>query len=354
MNSAIQVLYPEPVRPGDTVGIVMPSSMMTIGELQQTIKAVERLGLNCKVGPETRRVAKMFTTLQKGTVEQDLSAWSADEQNEYNQYIVSGYMAGDPQKRAADINQFFTDPDAKAIWCQRGGFGSSRIMPYLDYDLIRQHPKQIVGYSDCTNVIAGIYQNAGLITCHGPMVWPNFAMESRLVNGQVDSYTWANFHQLAMEDWQSVTVRNPDEQPTWTVRPGQAAGRIVGGNLSMLAHAVGTNFAYDTTDKIVFIEESREHVPYIDMNLTQLENSGYFKHINGLIIGDMLNCHNRTGNDKAQSWGADELIKSHFADAPFPVLAHVKLGHDIQTMTVPVGSWCELDADNGEMRFIKR
>lgn len=347
-------IYPAKVEPFKTIGIVAPSSMMTLSELDKVVKCVRDMGMRCKVGRTLRRSATMFTALQEDYIAEKMPLWLDSWHVEYDRYIASGYMAGDPQDRADDINQFFADPDVDAIWCQRGGFGSARIMPYLDYDLIRQHPKQVVGYSDCTNIIAGIYQNAGLVTYHAPMVHPNFTKPSMLDDGRVDDYTWHYFQQFTSTDWQEVAIANPDSMPTWTVQSGAAEGRIVGGNLSVLAHAIGTNYALDTTDKIVFIEETHEHIPYADANLTQLRNAGFFDHIRGLIVGDFLDCHNRTGRDKCQNWGADKLIKSHFADAPFPVLAHVKLGHDIQTVTIPLGAWCQLDADKGEITIIKK
>lgn len=339
-------IYSLPVRRGDTVGLVLPSSMITAETLDQVLAAIDGLGLKYKLGRTMQRVVKMFTAQQDGTIDQLWPQLIAAERTEYQTRVASGYMAGEPQGRAQDINDFFADDEVDAIWCLRGGFSSSQIMPYLDYDLIRRHPKQIIGHSDITNVIAGIHRQTGLVTYHAPMIAPNWTKPALLLDGGVDPYTKRYFEQFVMSDWSTVKLANPTGIPLQTMSPGSATAPIVGGNLTELASAVGTPYATDPTGKIVFLEEVRTHIVTCDLALTQLENSGFFDHVRGVILGDFLDCHNRTGNDKCQDWLAPQLLHNHFANKPYPVLAGLKLGHDRQTVTIPLGATCQLDADH--------
>lgn len=339
-------VYPKPVKPGDTIGLTLPSSMITQAELEKVLAVVSRMGLKYKIGPTMQRVVRMFTAQQNDTVDRLLPQLSPAERREYRSRVASGYMAGEPQGRADDINGFFADDSVDAIWCLRGGFSSSQIMPYLDYDLIKCHPKLILGHSDATNVIAGIHQNTGLVTYHAPMVLPNWTKPALLSDGSVNTYTEHYFNQFIMSDWADVKLLPwADQPPLVALSPGQAEAEIVGGNLTELAGAIGTPYATDTTDKIVFLEEVRTHIVTCDLALTQLENSGFFDRVKGVILGDFLDCHNRTGHDKCQNWLAPQLLRNHFADKPFPVLSGIKLGHDSATVTIPLGAVCHLDAD---------
>ena len=341
--------YPNAVKPGDTIGLVLPSSMITQDTLDRVIKAAHSLGLKCKIGPTMARTVELFTAQQDGYIDQLLPKLSPDMRDEYQHFIASGYMAGNPQDRAADINSFYADPEVQAIWCLWGGYGAAKVLPHLDYDLIRQNPKQILGYSDITNIISAIYVKSQLCTYHAPMLAPNFTKPELLDNGQVDGYTLSYFGQFIMSNWSEVQISNPTDLPMQTMVDGTADGIIYGGNLAVLTRLIGTPYLCDTTGKIIFLEEVRTHVVLCDMYLTQLEQAGFFDNIAGLILGDFLNCHNRTGYDKCQDWLIDQVLYNHFHDAPFPVLANVKIGHDQHTATVPLGAMCHLDADQHEI-----
>lgn len=346
-------IYPSPVKPGDTIGLVIPSSMITEETLQSVLAAANELGLNCKIGQTMQRAVRLFTAQQNGTIDRLLPTLSSAERQEYNRYIASGYMAGDPIGRADDINQFFADDDIAGIWCLRGGYSASKVLPYLDYELIRQHPKQIIGYSDITNIITAIYAKTGLVTYHGPMLAPNFTKPELLDNGKVDGHTLSFLGQFAMSNWDEITLTNPIDCPMTTMVGGLASGTICGGNLAVLSRLVGTPYAIDSQDKIVFLEEVRTHVVLCDMMLTQLQESGFFNGVRGLILGDFLDCHNRTGHDKCQDWLIDRVLHAHFDNAPFPVLSGVKLGHDKVTTTIPIGANCILNADSQQIVISK-
>ena len=345
--------YPKPVKSGDTIGLVLPSSMITQDVLDSVINAAQSLGLQCRVGNTMQRVVRLFTAQQNGYIDQLLPSLTPSERTEYQHYIASGYMAGDPQGRADDINHFFADPEIDAIWCLRGGYSAVKVLPYLDYDLIRSHPKQILGYSDITNIISAIYAKTDMVTYHAPMLAPNFTKAELLDDGQVDGYTLSYLGQFAMSDWDEVQISNPTDLPMQTMVGGVANGIIYGGNLASLTRLIGTPYACNTDGKIIFLEEVRTHVVLCDMYLTQLEQAGFFDNIAGLILGDFLNCHNRTGYDKCQDWLINEVLRNHFHNTTYPVLADVKIGHDRHTATIPLGAMCHLDADRQEIIISK-
>ena len=340
-------VYPKAVKPGDTVGLVLPSSMIDENKLNEVIRAVSKLGLSCKVGRTAERVIKLYTVQQMDIPNNEkLSLIPDKHQNEYLDYVCSGFMAGNPRNRADDINSFFADDTVDAIWCLRGGYSSAAIMPHLNYDLIRKHPKMILGYSDITNVVMGIYQNVNLVTYHAPMVTPNFVREDLLDDGQIDSYTYHYFQQFVMNDWNKVEITCPRDEPAETLVGGSADGVIIGGNLDEISCAVGTNYAYDPTGKIVFLEETHEHVCKLDMALRHLISAGFFDKVRGVIFGQFDSCRNQTGNGKCGDFTFDRIIETRFKNAPYPVIRHFAIGHQKQTATIPIGASCHLDADN--------
>ena len=346
-------VYPDSVHPGDTVGLAMPSSMIDQATLDKVVVAAKKLGLKCKIGQNMQRVVNLFTAQQNGAIDQLYPTLDQKVQHEYDQYIASGYAGGDPIGRANDINNFFADSDVAAIWCLRGGYSSSMILPYLDYDLIRHNPRQILGYSDVTNVITAINRKANLVTYHAPMLTPNFVRDDLLDDGQPDAFSFRYFQEFIMSDWSSVELKNPDGVPLTALSAGSADGTVVGGNLSELVEQMGTPYAFETAGRIVFLEEVRTHVLFCDLALTQLENAGFFDNVAGVVLGDFLECHNWAGYQKCQDWTADKVLARHFADKPFPVLSGLKFGHDKQTVTIPIGARCHLDATNQRITILR-
>lgn len=337
-------IYPNKVSIGDTVGLVLPSSPITMSELAKVTNVLDELNLKYRIGQHALEAVEDFSAIQNSI--DSLSARNiipCTRQNNFDNYTASGYLAGSPEDRAEDINTFFADDSIKAIWCLRGGYGSVQVIPYLDFELIKRCPKQFAGYSDITNLLIAINQQCNLITYHAPMITPNFTRGDLLnVDGSFDGFTYHYFKQLLMADWQEVIIQANNSYNFTASRTITAP--IIGGNLSELAWLMGTSYAPLTDGHIVFIEEVRTHVVNCDMALTQLERAKFFNNIKGLIIGDFLNCQNHTGNDKCQNWGIERVLKNHFKNAPYPIMTGVKIGHDKQTVTIPIGAPATLDA----------
>lgn len=334
------------LEPGDHVGLVTPSTAVRSEVLHTAVAAVDGMGLVPIVSPTTRRASRLFTAAQDGKIEGILPQLTPTERAEYRDYTANGYSAGDPKLRARDINNFFADPEVKGVFCLRGGFSSSTVMPYLDYHLIKSHPKIILGYSDETNIINGIYRNTGLVTYHAPMPVPNLTRDDMLDSGQPDDYSYDYFDQFIFGDWDYVQLKNPATVPLRIVNGGTAEGEIVGGNLQTLSDAVGTDYFPDVQGKILFVEEIKTHIPLCDLAWNHLKNAGVFNSIAGLIVGDFTKCLNFSGDYHFRDYEISELERVWFRGINCPAIAGLKVGHEKETATIPIGARCRLDANN--------
>lgn len=252
-TSREHLIFPDQLKRGDTIGLVCPSSPTTKEKVVKSVEFMQDLGFDVKLGR---------------------SCWCE----------LNGYLAGDACLRAEDINRMFADDTVKAIFCIRGGYGSSQIMNLLNYDMIRKHPKIFVGYSDITNLLSAFFQLCGFITFHGPMVASNFLQH-------FDPYTEESLWR-ALFMGESLTFQNPKGRELTVVREGCAEGLLVGGNLSLITSQIGTFYAPDFRGKILFLEEVGETVPRIGRMLDQLWLTGIIGQIKGVLLGDFTDCTN--------------------------------------------------------------
>lgn len=181
--------------------------------------------------------------------------------------------------------QKFSDKNVKGIICARGGYGCARILPMLDYDVIRSNPKVLVGYSDVTALLYGIYQKSGLISFHGPVGTSTF-----------NDYSVNNFNKVLINPERTNLFHNStsgDDENIYGVTSivkGKGKGRLVGGNLAIMVSLIGTEFDVDYSNKIIFIEEIGEEPYRVDRMLTQMIQSGKFIHAAGVMMGIFRNC----------------------------------------------------------------
>lgn len=229
-----------------------------------------------------------------------------------------GYLAGTDQQRADDLHAAFADPQVRAILTARGGYGSGRLLPLLDRELIRAHPKIFVGHSDISFLLNHFTQDLDLVTFHGPMV---LNLPEQLIGRE------ALLAMLSRErmGWQ---LNAPE-----IVQPGTAEGRLVGGCLSIVCAALGTPFAVDTRDGLLFLEEVNEKPFRIDRMLTQLWQAGAFEGVAGVIFGEMVGC---TAGESERTTVRD-VIAGAFSRARFPVAFGVASGHGSGAFTLPLG-----------------
>ncbi|MCD7957687.1 MAG: LD-carboxypeptidase [Lachnospiraceae bacterium] len=304
---------PERIRPGDTIGVVAPGSPISLDEGEALTAYLEKAGYRIRFGKTIK-----------------------------NQMNFHGYLAGDARTRAEDINSMFADPDVKGILCARGGYGSSHTMEYLDLEMIRRHPKVFIGYSDNTNYHSVFNKYCGLITFHGPMAVSN------MLKG-FDAYSRSSLWQalnMSMTDF--YEFKNPPGDPMKVLHPGKAKGLVTGGNISLLAHSVGTFYQPDTEGKILFVEDVGETIPRLDMMITQMEQAGMTKGIRALLIGNFEDCSNDRYD---RSYRIDDFLCDRFADYKVPVVTNLCSGHKHPMGTIPMGAVCSVDASDSAVRI---
>ncbi len=244
--------------------------------------------------------------------------------------------AGSPKERAADIMAMFSDTSIDAIICARGGYGGNRVLPLLDYELIRENPKIFVGYSDTTGSLTSIAQRSGLVTFHGPMLT---TYGTNTIDYNLDVF------QNILSGRADLEIRSPEACRARTLRPGKAHGPLWGGNLALVISLLGTNEQIDTTGAILFLEDINEDLYKFDRMMVHLKNSGSLEHISGLVIGEMLNM-----TDTKVPFGKtiDEIVMDVCSDLDIPIISNFPCGHGDYQVTLPVSHDVELNAPDDD------
>ena len=236
------------------------------------------------------------------------------------------YLAGPDTARAAELQALFTNPDVRAIFCCRGGYGSQRLLPYLDAALIAAHPKIVMGCSDLTSLLLYLYSRCHLVTFHGPVV-----------AGGLDHH----MPQVVQQQLQGIltgdleTMQPPAScmQTLTVLRPGNAEGHLLGGCLSLFVCSIGTPFQPDTRGAILFLEDRGERLYAIDRMLTSLRLAGVFDGVQGIVFGNMK----PVKADRHRSYGVPEVILEVLGDLDVPLLYGFPAGHCRPALTLPFG-----------------
>jgi muramoyltetrapeptide carboxypeptidase len=304
-------LKPKRLAAGDTVGLVLPATAaFESDEISFAREQMEALGFKVKIGKHA--------------------------------YDRWGYFAGHDRDRAADINEMFADDSVAGVVCYTGGWGSPRVLPLLDYELIARKPKVLIGYSDITALINAVHQRTGLVTFHGPVGGSSF-----------EPYTLDNFRRVVMTAEPAGLLAAPPKKPTDLVdrynrvlrlAPGKATGPIVGGNLTMIASLMGTPFELETAGAILVLEDVHEELYRVDRMLTQLALGGRFDHIAGFVFGRCSQC-----DVKGPTLSLEEILRDRFGSLGIPALSGLSFGHIEQKLTLPIGILATLDADAGTL-----
>lgn len=302
---------PRALKPGDTLGLLAPASMTDHQNVDKAIEKLKKMGFNVKVG-----------------------------KSPYERY---GYLSGEDKVRADDINSMFKDKEIDGIICTRGGYGTPRILPLLDYDAIRDNPKVFIGFSDITALHIAFNQKSELVTYHGPMAVSN------LIKG-VSEFTMESLLDSVSRTASERVINNPEGTKVETVCQGTSEGIITGGNLSLLTNSIGTPYEIDTKGKILFIEEISEDVYKIDRALNQLKLAGKFEDAIGIILGDFNDC-DKSKHDESLS--LMEVINHHIKNANKPTIFNLKSGHCEPMITLPLGIKVRLDATERRITILE-
>jgi muramoyltetrapeptide carboxypeptidase len=236
-----------------------------------------------------------------------------------------GYLAGHDRDRLNDINQALRDPNIDAIWCLRGGYGMMRILAGIDYDALSRTPKAIIGYSDVTALHAAVQRKCRLVTYHAPTARETLAEFSR------DS-----FRRALVEQVDSCGVASGARE----INAGVAEGRLVGGNLAVLASLCGTPFVPDLSDGILILEDINEPVYRIDRMLQQLKLSGALNGCKAIVFGECVGCKEDAGGGGRPF---DEVLGEIAHALGVPCLAGIPIGHVAEQWTIPLGAMAKLD-----------
>jgi muramoyltetrapeptide carboxypeptidase len=255
----------------------------------------------------------------------------------------NGYLAGTDAQRAADLNEMFRRPDIRGIVTFSGGYGCSRILPFLDYAQIRRSPKVVVGHSDITALLIGIYQKTGLITFHG----------SSGLTG-VGDYAMAHFRRTIMSTAKIGQVADPPKPAVGTVErnnrlitivPGRATGPLIGGNLTLVTNLIGTPYEPDTRGKILFLEDIGEEPYRIDRMLTQLWLAGKLQDAAGIALGRFVDCiPSDYKSSFFQTISLENVLRDRFESLGKPTLYNLMFGHVRDNAVLPIGATATLDA----------
>ncbi len=310
-----KLIRPKALRAGDTVGLITPSSY---------ISDPDRLAL----AERTARYFGLVPKFGKNVRKRD------------------GYLGGTVEDRVEDLHAMFRDPEVKAVFAIRGGYGASQLLDRIDYGLIRSNPKILLGYSDITALHLAIQKRAGLVTFHGPITLSRFT-----------PYTQTYFRKALFETEPMGLVSNPpDSDPLRpdhvlrTVVPGSARGPLSGGNLTLISTTMGTPYEIETTGRILFLEDVDEEPYSIDRMLTQLRLAGKLDAAAGVIFGECQDCRPRDFKPSYESTlSTGEVVDEILGRLRSPVLSGLTVGHTDDQLTLPLGVMAHLDAGKGEL-----
>lgn len=318
-NSSVQtVLKPGKLKKGDKIGLIAPGSFITEKELEESVNNIKSLGFEPVY---TERVLAR-----------------------------SGYLGGSDTVRANDVNYMFGRKDINGIICVRGGYGCQRILPMLDYELIKNNPKVLSGYSDITALLYGIYAKTGLVGFHGPVATSTFNKFS------VNYFTQVLCNPSEKLTMTSATDENPNDEcrRIRVIRNGKAEGQLVGGNLSIVVSLVGTPYDLDTKGKIVFLEEVGEQPYRVDRLLTQLIQSGKLSDAAGIALGVFTDCEaDKSSKEFTESFTLSEVLYDRLFSLGIPVIYGLSFGHIVNKFTLPFGIKARLDVDNQQLSLLE-
>ena len=295
-------MKPPRLRPGDTIAVIAPASApVSPDRLARGVAYLERLGYRVEAGRPSER--------------------------------PRGYLAASDAVRLHELNSALGRPDVKAIFCVRGGYGTLRLLPDVDYATARRHPKLVVGYSDITALHLALYQKTGVPGLSGPMV----AVEW----GTLDAASERLFWDLARGATPQPLL-GPGGEALQPVRPGSAEGVLLGGNLTLVTRLIGTPYLPDLAGALLFLEETGEAPYRIDGLLAQLKLTGILDRLGGLILGSFTESDPQPGRP---TLSLDEVFAHYTRDLAYPVAKGLVYGHVPVKSTIPLGVRARLEVD---------
>lgn len=313
-----KLILPRALAEGSTVAIIAPASHVAVSEVARGSRFLKKYGINVELGETVR-----------------------------NSKLNDKYLSAEDHFRAEEFMNYIKRADVDCIFTARGGYGTMRILDYLDYDVIRANPKIIIGYSDITALINAIHVRTGLVTFHGPVAS-------------------SDFDDLQRKSFLSVLIKEASQQPALgkykveykynradILAFGSAEGRLVGGNLSMVTATLGTPYEINSDNSILFLEETREEPYKIDKMLTQLALAGKFKKVKGVVFGHFKNLDQKRNFYPGRSFTVRQVLLARIEELGVPSLVGMPIGHHDDNVIIPIGVKALLEADKKTLTIIE-
>lgn len=302
-----KIVNPAVLSAGDTVAIVAPASNLKSDYLARGVAELESLGFRVKHRPDI---------LDKAL-----------------------YTAGSDQRRADELMEAFADPEVKAVWAARGGYGVMRILPLLNEEVLRANPKIFIGYSDLTALHLYLYQRFGWVTFHGPMAAKDLA-------GGKEHYDRETLLAAITEAKPMGEIKSTRTEMLHRGSGETVSGRLLGGCLSLITAMMGTPDELDTRDSLLFLEDTGTRPYAIDRMLQQLRLAGKLNEVRGIVFGEMADCI----QNSEQGYSLQNVLAECTADLGVPVMFGLPSGHSpIGNLTLPLGVMATLDAGLGSL-----
>jgi len=255
-------------------------------------------------------------------------------------YARDHWVAGDPERRARDLEAMFADPEVDVVQCARGGYGSAQLIPHLDFDLIAANPKPFVGYSDITALHVALRQKAGLATFYGTGLHGV---------GDPETTAFTTDRLLAVLGGQTTGAipPNPDDPYVRAIVPGKVTAPLVGGCFWLLVQTMGTPWEFGADGCILFLEDTDHPAWYFDGFLVQLLQAGKLDRVVGVVVGEMTDSDwpHHGSNDFPRVKSIEDVLEERLAPLGVPFLYNLPLGHGKHLATLPLGVTATLDAD---------
>jgi len=308
-NITKKTLYPKRLEKGQTIGLIAPGFAVSQEKMAQIVFFIEQSG---------------FKVFQTGRIGQE------------------GYFSNTDEQRALDVMEMFSNSNVDAILCARGGYGCTRILDLLDYKIIKNNPKILLGFSDVTALIQGIYSKTGLIGFHGPV---GTTIENQYALSCIQDLLMNLSEQTTIKpiNLEESQYKSISEYQRYTIYPGVAKGKLIGGSLTLITALIGTPYEIDFTDCIVCIEDVEEKPYRIDRMLTQLLGSKTFKAAAGIAFGVCAGCD----TEKSQAnFTLREVIENRISPLKIPAAYGLSFGHVPDNCTLPIGAQSIFNATN--------
>jgi len=283
---------PAPLKHGDTIGVVAPSYAPYSAWLLRGAQAMEEAGYKVILQSEVERERR--------------------------------FHQREDEQRAESLMKMWSNPDVKAVIAATGGYGAVRVIPYLDPDVFRRNPKTFVGYSDITALHLWLMRRAQLRVFHGPTL-------DDLFPGGADP-TVASLLSALTDPQPETKLGGPSVR---AVRPGTAVGRLTGGNLSLVQQTIGTPYEIDTRGAILFLEETRDPMSFVDERLVHLRSAGLLRDVRGIVFGHL-------SIDRCEEDEFEDFLLDLLPDFNGPILMDFPAGHEAPNLTLPLGTEVEL------------